>query len=131
MKSLLILALVSVLGVVYFFTDADHSIVEIEYIAKDEAKPLAYVEVILGDDKAKVVDIAPNKVKSVRMKPSKDSLPILSGSIYLHQETDSRTSAWMGEDHHPRGENIRVRASINESGEFIAEKSCKLPCSFD
>jgi hypothetical protein len=131
MKIFLCLAVAASLGMGYFFINEDNSIVEIKYIAKVEAESLAYVEVILGDDKAKVVDIAPNEVKSVRMKPSQDSLPILSGSIYLNAETDTRTSAWMGEDLYPRGTNIRVRASINDKGEFVEEKSCKLPCSLD
>jgi hypothetical protein len=130
-KPTVILLVVVSLVLAYAFIYKDGSIVEIEYVSQSGAKSLSYVEVILGDDKAKVVDIAPNEVKSVRMKPSQDSLPILSGSIYLNAETDTRTSAWMGEDVYPRGTNIRVRVSINEQGEFVEEKSCKLPCSLD
>jgi hypothetical protein len=131
LKFILIVPLLVSLVLAYAFFNQDGSIVEIEYVSQSEAKSLPYVEVILGDDKAKVVDIAPNEVKSVRMKPSQDSLPILSGSIYLNAETDTQTSAWMGEDVYPRGTHIRVRATINEKGEFVEEKSCKLSCSFD
>jgi uncharacterized protein involved in high-affinity Fe2+ transport len=130
-KPTVVSLVVASLVLAYAFFNEDGSIVEIEYVSQSEAKSLPYVEVILGDDKAKVVDIAPNEVKSVRMKPSQDSLPILSGSIYLNADIDTRTSAWMGEDVYPRGTHIRVRASINDKGEFVEEKSCKLPYSLD
>jgi hypothetical protein len=106
-----------------------HSIVEVKYVADDKSKPLRHVSVTLGGEKSSLFDVSPNQVKSIRMYPDKNVLLVFAADIY--SKGDDSTDSLYSEENEFRGDDIKVRLTIDGKGLISSHKICRLPCSFD
>jgi hypothetical protein len=106
-----------------------HSIVEVKYVANAESKPLRYVSVTLGGEKSGLFDVGPNQVKSIRMYPDKNILLVFAADVY--SDADDSTDSLYSEENEFRGDDIRVRLTIDKKGLISSHQICKLPCYFN
>ncbi|PXF29553.1 hypothetical protein WH50_20130 [Pokkaliibacter plantistimulans] len=114
----------------YHFPSGPTSYVEIEFVAPAGASPINEVSVTSGGDRRKLVDLAPGETKSTRIFPADASDNEVSVFVYLTPDTE-QAIGWGGQRYYPPGTAFRTHIQIDQNGKVIAEKSCKLPCSFE
>ncbi|PXF29554.1 hypothetical protein WH50_20135 [Pokkaliibacter plantistimulans] len=83
-----------------------------------------------GADKSSLGSIRPGDTQTTRIYPedASDNEVVL----FIHRyPTSTENNSWSGQRHYPPGTAFRTHIQIDQNGKVIAEKSCKLPCSFD
>ncbi|MDH2432067.1 hypothetical protein QCD60_05795 [Pokkaliibacter sp. MBI-7] len=123
----------------YHFPARPVSYVEVEFVAPVGSPPLNEVSITSGVDKTRLGNIQPGETKTARLYPAEGSdnqvgLIIVRSLINtddLSAITPNDWEGWMGQRYYPPGTAFRTHIQIDQNGKVIAEKSCKLPCSFD
>ncbi|MFP8966502.1 hypothetical protein ACKC9G_08010 [Pokkaliibacter sp. CJK22405] len=107
------------------------SYVEVEFMAPEGAAPLAAVTLISGGDKTWVTDIAPGETKSVRIYPGEFADNAVVAWVQRYPDGNAPKEGWSGKQLYPAETAFLTHLVINNAGQVVDEKSCKLPCSFD
>ncbi|MDH2432066.1 hypothetical protein QCD60_05790 [Pokkaliibacter sp. MBI-7] len=125
--------IVGVLGYIWFTYSPDGpvSYVEVEFVAPDDHVPLYSVSITSGGDKSALGNISPGETQSTRIYPKDATDNELHVWANLRADQQPTQVGWVGQRYYPPGTAFRTHIQIDQNGKVIAEKSCKLPCSFD
>ncbi|MFP8966501.1 hypothetical protein ACKC9G_08005 [Pokkaliibacter sp. CJK22405] len=116
----------------WFFTrhSGPVSYVEIEFVAPAGTNPLRTVEIMSGPSKTRLTDIEPGDTQTAQVYPENAHGNEVSLFIYPTSDGSKKNVGWGGARYYPAGTAFRTHIQVDQNGQVISEKSCKLPCTF-
>ncbi|MDH2432068.1 hypothetical protein QCD60_05800 [Pokkaliibacter sp. MBI-7] len=115
----------------YYLPPGPVCYVEVEFVAPKGTVPLRTVEVMSGPGKSVLTDIEPGETQTTTVYPEDSTGNEVSLFIFPTPDGSKKNIGWGGQRYYPPGTAFRTHIQIDQNGKVIAEKSCKLPCSFD